>query len=549
MTAELLIDSMPLMSFRLEEAAGSKGDKIVMRGQFARSDKATENKRLYREHLWKREFGRLGEAMSNRRMFGELDHPSDGRTKLARVSHLVTSLTVKGNEVIGEAEVLDTPNGRILKTLAKHNCQVGVSSRGYGSTKALPDGTQEVQEDFRLDTFDFVADPATKTAYPQVFAEEREHIQEAEVELTLETLKRDYPGLISELQEQVSGGQITGAALTEAEERGERRAAEKASTNLRRAIELAEDDIRAEVRSELMSDPKVAGALGIVETIVGLVKSYGIDPQAHDELMGKDEELGKLQGKVEEKTMEIHRLEQEAVRDRALIKQLAYKLRVEQILGKDPAREAIEALLGDVTKFESKEEIETKIAAIKTELDRRGGPAPSTEETKQAAELRQAQEELEAAQRKVSELETQAEEAKKAQTTAEENAESAKSAADKALTMAEGFEARLHAEQKISEGALSAEDRTKLRELCEDATSTAKVDEIFEGYVPQRTPDGDEVNRIRERVGRGKSHDQRLEEQGSGAAVNGKGKTPDMLKEVGGPGGSEFNRLAGTGNG
>jgi hypothetical protein len=195
--AELLIDTMPL-TFTLEEATDRPG-KYIFRGQFARSDKATDNKRLYREHLWRREIGRIGEAMSRRGVYGELDHPADGRTRLARVSHLLTKLSVKGTEVIGEAEILDTPNGRIMKVLADAKASVGVSSRGFGSVKTIADGVQEVQEDFRLDTFDFVADPATKTAYPKLFKEERERIEEANVELTLDILKRDYPGLVEEM--------------------------------------------------------------------------------------------------------------------------------------------------------------------------------------------------------------------------------------------------------------------------------------------------------------------------------------------------------------
>lgn len=544
---KLLIDNQGFFAFRLEEASAGKGDKIIMRGQFARSDKATENKRLYRESLWRREFNRLNEAMENRRMYGELDHPSDGRTKLQRVSHLVTGLRIDGNEVIGEAEVLDTPNGRILKTLAKANAQVGVSSRGFGSTKQLPNGDQEVQEDFKLDTFDFVADPATRTAYPQVFAEEREHIKEAEL-LTPDILKRDYPGLVEELiSGHIGTGGITARDLTEAEERAERRASDKMATNLRRAVELAEGDIRSEVRSELMSDPKVAGALGLVEQIVGLVKSYGFDPDAGEELMVKDDELSRLKGQLEDKALEIHKLQQEAATSKALIRELAYKLHLEHLLGKDSkgTRAAVESLLGDVTKFESKEEIDTKVSAIKAELDRRGGPAPA-EDAASAAELKKAQEDLDAAKAQVVELEAKITEATKAQAQADADSKKARETADKALGIAESFEARLYAERKLSESALGAEDRTKIRELCESATSVSKVDAVFNDYVPQRTPDSDEVTRIRERVGRGKTHDQRLEEDGSRPTrVNGKG--PEMLEEVGVTGGKgEFDRLAGT---
>ena len=209
---EILIDSMPL-EFTLEESKTSPG-KYVARGQFARSDQPTENKRLYGPHLWEREIGRLSDSMKGRMVFGELDHPADGRTKLQRVSHILTNLHSEGSEIQGEAEILDTPNGRILKAILDAQGKVGVSSRGFGTTKVVANGVHEVQEDFRLHTFDFVADPAMKTAYPEVFHEETLKIPEDGMELTLEDLKRDYPGLVEALSSEVKT-----AALTEATER------------------------------------------------------------------------------------------------------------------------------------------------------------------------------------------------------------------------------------------------------------------------------------------------------------------------------------------
>lgn len=556
MSGELLIDNQGFFSFRLEEAAGGGDGKIIMRGQFARSDKATENKRLYRESLWKREFGRLSEAMGHRRMFGELDHPSDGRTKLQRVSHLVTSLRIEGNEVVGEAEVLDTPNGRILKTLAKANAQVGVSSRGYGSTKTLADGTQEVQEDFKLDTFDFVADPATRTAYPKVFAEEREHIREAELEgpMSIDTLKRNYPGLVEELSSEVRRTGLTARDLTEAEERAEQRMAERFSVQLRRTVELTEENLRAEIRSDLMSDPKVAGALSVVEQIVGLVKSYGIDPQAADELMVRDEKNANLQKTIEDKTLEIHKLTQQQEQNSVIIRQLAYKLHLEHLLAKDPARDAIETLLGDVMKIESKDEITKRVEAIRSELDRRGGPNTKPAETVASDALRRAEEQVTQLQTKLSEAEIEVARLKGTNAEVQSEVTRARTAAEQAISVAESLEIRLHAAKKISESNLEPSDRSKLNVLCEAAISVSAVDEIIEGFEPRRTPDGDEASRIRDRVRRGKSHDRLEEEHGSvnqGGAVRGAGNTKvgSFLEEVGGPNQHEFDRLAGTGVG
>lgn len=534
--AELLIDSVPLTTMSLEESK-TDSNKIIMRGQFARSDRATENKRLYKESLWRREFGRLRENIDRRRMFGELDHPNDGRTKLARVSHLVTSLNIRGNEVIGEAEILDTPNGRILKALAAAKAEVGVSSRGYGSTKTLPDGTQEVQEDFRLDTFDFVADPATKTAYPAVVSEERA-IHEAEETMTLDLLKEKYPGLVAEA---ASGDTAPSMSLIESEDRTKRQLTEQFSVSLRRAIELIEDEVRDEVRSELMSDPKVAGAYGIVEQIVSLVKSYGIDPQAHEDLMGKDENITKLEGKIQEKALEIHALEKKISEQSKLMREMANKLRLEQLLAKDPSREAIEALIGDISKCESISEIDEKVKVVKAELDRR---APEQKVESDGDKLSDARAALESAKARVTELEQALEGMTSKKDEAKSEAEKAREVAEKALSHAENLEARLHAEEAIRGNAgLTEEDANVIRTLVEDVTTSEDVDRIIGAYQPRRTKDTDEVSRIREAAQRGKSHDL-LEEHGSGVRT-GAGSNP--LSGVG-LDGAEFDRLVGPAN-
>jgi len=544
---ELLIDSMPMLNVHLQEDAGHPG-KIIIRGQFARSDKATENKRLYRERLWRREFGRLSESIAHRRMFGELDHPSDGRTKLARVSHIITKLDINGNEVIGEAEVLDTPNGRIMKALAAANAQVGVSSRGFGSTKSLPDGTLEVQEDFRLDTFDFVADPATKTAYPKVFAEERERMFAGD-DMTLEDLKRNYPGLVEELSkqlvEQTSGTNIS-RVIQETEERTTQRLTEDFGIKLRRATEVLEDEITSHVRSDLLSDPMVAGAKQVVEQIVGLVKSYGLDPQAREDLDKQTEEIASLKTRLADRELEVQKLQSESSELRALAKEAAYRLHLERLVGNDPSREAIEALIGDVTKFDTKEEITSKVETVKAELDKRGGAVkPTTDKAAEAAAESIAVKDDEIASLKSRLSAIEADKAK-----ASERAVKAEGTARKAVRVAEDLEIQLHVERRVNDQP-SEEHRLALRELCEDAASTTEVDRIVSRFKPARSIDEDEASRIRARVSRGKGRD--LAEDTSGAkgtksvsGSNGRGSGP--LTEVGLDKGT-FERLAGTGKG
>ena len=107
-------------------------------------------------------------------MIGELDHPSDAKIHLEKASHIITNLEMTPTgEVIGEAEVLSTPTGVILQELLKANIKLGISSRGFGSLKPKDKGLQEVQEDYKLVTFDIVSDPSTPGAFPDPVYEQK----------------------------------------------------------------------------------------------------------------------------------------------------------------------------------------------------------------------------------------------------------------------------------------------------------------------------------------------------------------------------------------
>jgi hypothetical protein len=103
--------------------------------------------------------------VNENRALGELGHPDGPTINLDRVSHMITELTKDGNNYMGKAKILDTPNGNIVKGLMESGVKLGVSSRGMGSLK--PNGDlQEVQSDFYLATAaDIVADPSAPDAF------------------------------------------------------------------------------------------------------------------------------------------------------------------------------------------------------------------------------------------------------------------------------------------------------------------------------------------------------------------------------------------------
>ena len=155
-----IADAMPFTYQITESASG----RMRVEGVFQRSDVPNANKRVYPRSLWEKELKekRIMEAMSSRAMFGELDHPSDGKTSLKRVSHIITGLQLESDgTVTGAAEILPTPAGEILKVLFESGAQVGISSRGSGSVN-----NGVVAEDYKLSTFDFVARPSTPGALP-----------------------------------------------------------------------------------------------------------------------------------------------------------------------------------------------------------------------------------------------------------------------------------------------------------------------------------------------------------------------------------------------
>jgi len=116
------------------------------------------------------------EYINKNRAFGELGHPDTPSINLDRVSHLIVGLRQEGNDWIGKAKILETPMGNIAKNLIEGGAQLGVSSRGMGSLKAV-NGVNIVQDDFHLATAaDIVADPSAPGAFVQGIMEGKEWV-------------------------------------------------------------------------------------------------------------------------------------------------------------------------------------------------------------------------------------------------------------------------------------------------------------------------------------------------------------------------------------
>ena len=145
---------------------GKGNGKTVVKGIFGRCNETNKNGRMYPTAVLEGQLKKVQPLINERRLCGELDHPSNDTVKLANASHLITKLEMKGDELIGEAEILGTPAGLTAKALIEAGVCIGISSRGMGTLSEDANGNKVVNDDFRLVTFDLVADPSTRGAFP-----------------------------------------------------------------------------------------------------------------------------------------------------------------------------------------------------------------------------------------------------------------------------------------------------------------------------------------------------------------------------------------------
>jgi hypothetical protein len=161
----------------ITEDVNSSGKKSTyIRGPFMQAEKANRNGRMYPKGTLEKEVERYQNMISEKRSLGELGHPPNPTVNLNQVSHLITRLDWDGNNVIGEAKILDTPMGKIAKNFIEEGVRLGVSSRGVGSLSEGKDGIKIVQPDFHLATVDIVADPSAPDAFVEGIMENAEWI-------------------------------------------------------------------------------------------------------------------------------------------------------------------------------------------------------------------------------------------------------------------------------------------------------------------------------------------------------------------------------------
>lgn len=364
---------------------------IRVEGEFGRWDKPTANKRMYPKNLWESNIDRLRPSMKNKKVLGELDHPSDGKTSLKRASHVITNLWLESDgRVMGEAEIVPTRLGKDLEALFRSGVPIGISSRGYGSTKPNNKGEDVVQSDYKLVTFDFVAEPADGTAYPDVFFEG--------VEFPMDDLQKKFEKVVEGGKSDFSADDLQ-KKFEKAVEGGEN--AFSADT-LRKEFEISmlsriadmKESIRDDIRQELLEDPEVAKAKTTLTAIAELVGVSCLPEDLSHIVQEKDEEIVALKRalqetelKLEEKELQLDEAGEQISTLVQAVKSAGYKYHLENLLREHEEAELIRNIVGDVCDYESTGALTERVVEIREEIDSRREEEQAEYEKIHASEL------------------------------------------------------------------------------------------------------------------------------------------------------------------
>ena len=179
----------------ITEAKENGGKNYKIKGIFLQADIKNRNGRVYPMEVLEKEVARYNKKFINeKRAYGELGHPDGPTVNLERVSHMVTELYPDGKNFIGEAKIMGTPMGEIVKNIMDEGGKLGVSSRGMGSLDQK-NGANYVRDDFYLATAaDIVADPSAPNAFVEGIMEGKEWVWNngALVEAELVELRRKF---------------------------------------------------------------------------------------------------------------------------------------------------------------------------------------------------------------------------------------------------------------------------------------------------------------------------------------------------------------------
>jgi len=532
----LLIDTTSVLNKDGRLVVESKvGGKVILRGELGRAGMPTSNNRIYPEAVLNREIGRLQKEASERRLYGELDHPADGRTQFQRVSHRITSISMESDgRIMGEIEIIPTSRGKDLVAIVESGGAVGVSSRGTGTTHKREDGSDIVNEDYTLITYDVVADPAHAGAYPEVFFESREvknlgRVNMAESAKSLDALIASNPELATQLQSYVEQEVSKVRETLRAEE------SERLKEEFDKRLLLQLEAIKKEEGEDKDKEDKEK------ETAAAPASDPAPEtpaPAPAEEDGEKEAELAKEKEKVAQLEKKLAEAEETAVQ----IGMRAKKMALEHVLEKTSKKSSNPSLFMDMIKDKISEDddadaIKAKIAdteGIIKKIDANMG-----EKAKVVGDL--AQKVKAAVEAEVGSLKTRIEELEQQTADLSKEKQIAVEAASKALEVGKrGYMEAMKAEV-IESKAGSHPARAQFRKLLNEANlPDAKSIEKFVEELVRGSRDSKSLQEARTRVVKG--HAELLNESGSDAKPSAARRDGDRIF---GYSSAEMRKLAG----
>lgn len=382
----VLIDHVGAIKLTLQE--DKVGKKLIAEGKIGHCDIPTANGRVYTRAVMEREVARLQERIAAGSLLGAVDHPGDGKSRIMEAGHIVRGLWIdKDGSVHGRFEIVEeTGPGAHLAAFLRRGAAIGMSSRGLGSTHTNESGQDVVGEDFKLASYDFVCDPAVSSAYPQFFNEDTNVTEK----VTVDDLRVKFPKLIRQVEEQAHEvaknttlEAVRGEMESEVEEalklskdklREEikvevlpdivREVRDDFSVKLVRALQGMRKECEESVRSELLSDPTVAGAKLTLESIAKMVSPFNPPADVKAILGEKDKSLAEIKAELEASKKAIEEANAAKLKAEQTTRELGFKLFIEQALtGRDDAVE-IRKLVGDVSNYPSAKELKAKLESV-----------------------------------------------------------------------------------------------------------------------------------------------------------------------------------------
>ena len=168
MMKPFLIENLSYDQAKIETVKVNEGKDLFMKGIFIEGGVKNANQRVYPANEIARAVSNLNEQIrEGYSVLGEVDHPTNLRINLDRVSHMITEMWLDGAKGCGKMKILPTPMGNIVRTMLESGVKLGVSSRGSGDVSE----SSGTVSNFDIVTIDIVAQPSAPNAYPKAIYE------------------------------------------------------------------------------------------------------------------------------------------------------------------------------------------------------------------------------------------------------------------------------------------------------------------------------------------------------------------------------------------